>query len=1096
MNSIKEYYTNLQKMFSDAVTMLSAINQSLTSNTQEVSFQLLTSNDVIENVRIPSYLWLESRIEELSNNFNSLVNIEKDGNAWLVNNNSTYKLSLVQSNVAPNAPTINLANNDVTAYYKENIRLKDFVTPHMYARFNVNNINSHADTLVVKKLIIHDPDLFEQLYSNNFLTYEDYLKALETKSVNDYSSYDIEVPLKTKRSKYKSLFRIEDLPLSSISHNPYLAENTNKYRYVVTFNTIQYTDAEDPSQKHLLKVGDYLSLVNNYALYEIISIEESSDDDGYNITIEERVGHIFLQRYSENNNMAFVLYEKIESNNEIVEIPLEENPYIVLFISSKIDNIRSAWSNALIINLNEIYMVDNEGHNIIDDQTQKKMSYMDYYNKYCVNIGDKIEGICSILYNQINQYTPRELNELQNNDDIQILVDESVDMNNINVIQINSHLYDDVTKKDIESTVANKEQKKQELNDLKNSLTLAKKEYYETDYSNTPEEKESMEKNIAELKNQIKDIQTEINTLTKSLSTWDFLLENSDNRNKFRVSGVLNTKAIEKYISENYNKVDIIGIDVEYKYVNTLYDNVEDTSLINDTVVTKWNKMSSIDKEREIYIENNSVNVKYVNYENNINIIKWNELDIPIRNNEKVLFRVRYKYSIGQPFINIYSCWSNTMEIPFPENLSSVESLLEKIHDNIQDANDASFINILNEEGYTEHISNYLENNGKKFHHTAEDIYSGYMDDNGVYLSLKEKITQLENKLQAYEEELGIVAKENYTVNMVINGNHYELTPNNYYEITEELPTIAENYYNIYLEIKNTGSSNIKLYSIFNGLQNNPISDDTTLLSVIYNESFIDLYAKCPLYDCTNDGSTTKDHEDYEQKYNQFIYFRQDADAAKSTNKIRPVINTTHPYNKLLCNEDSNGFHYYTLVANDTLLIPVAINLTNTRTSITDQLYFSLRTSTNMEGIKHYGCKLNLAWKDDNRSDEEVKSPYTITLTIKNGKFDSNNKQTFYGEYSEGDTPKWYITADDGYVIPYVADYVSITRIGSLRKQGIVKLKKGISSNMTIKLECINEDDIDTTTTTTTPAPTSSEDTTSTTPEPISSDTTPQLPTN
>ena len=61
--SLKEYYINLQNMYSNAVSMLNALNQSLTTSSSEIEVTIADSDDVKQTIRIPSFLYLENKLE-------------------------------------------------------------------------------------------------------------------------------------------------------------------------------------------------------------------------------------------------------------------------------------------------------------------------------------------------------------------------------------------------------------------------------------------------------------------------------------------------------------------------------------------------------------------------------------------------------------------------------------------------------------------------------------------------------------------------------------------------------------------------------------------------------------------------------------------------------------------------------------------------------------------------------------------------------------------------------------------------------------------------------------------------------------------------
>ena len=71
-NSIKEYYVYRQGLYNNAVNLLTAINQSLTTSASEVSITVTNNDNTSSVIRIPSFLYLENKLEQLDNNFEIL----------------------------------------------------------------------------------------------------------------------------------------------------------------------------------------------------------------------------------------------------------------------------------------------------------------------------------------------------------------------------------------------------------------------------------------------------------------------------------------------------------------------------------------------------------------------------------------------------------------------------------------------------------------------------------------------------------------------------------------------------------------------------------------------------------------------------------------------------------------------------------------------------------------------------------------------------------------------------------------------------------------------------------------------------------------
>ena len=108
-----------------------------------------------------------------------------------------------------------------------------------------------------------------------------------------------------------------------------------------------------------------------------------------------------------------------------------------------------------------------------------------------------------------------------------------------------------------------------------------------------------------------------------------------------------------------------------------------------------------------------------------------------IKEGEDVVIRVRYKYSIGQPFITLYTPWSDEKTIVFPSEFVENVELDSILATNAKDTVTAAFNTTLINEGYSEHIQNKVLSNEQVFFHMPENIYSGFNTPENNLISLK-----------------------------------------------------------------------------------------------------------------------------------------------------------------------------------------------------------------------------------------------------------------------------------------------------------------------------------------------------------------------
>jgi hypothetical protein len=882
-NSIKEYYVKIEKMMNNAVNILTAINQSLSTQSPEITIDLINTDNTDNSstsLRIPSYLYLESRVEQLDNIISNLFVIPKSGEAWFHKSSDMYKLSLVKSTNAPVIPEISNLSN-IGFNIKDNNIFKDLVNPKTYIRLNINNLPEYVSQVVVNKIILYnesDAD-YLKLYNN----YADIKNVLFNRiKGTDYDEYESVIDLPIKSDKYKSLFKIEDILEKNI-------DNDNTYK--IRLDTLTYYDKDDLSIQYTLTKGDLICLSNEYAIYEVIDIntqynsDNNDDTNEYVVILKEYIGHINLQTFEENTEMYFQIYNESYIKYHYVDIPLEENPRIIVFISTLYNNIRSTYSEAIHLNLNEIYMKDSN-NNFIYDTAGNKITYIEYYKKYCKNIGDLMDGISKISYPQITNYTNGDLKRLTDSDELKNYVNNTLYIDSelsLKVTRINGHLIDD----DVTQNIIKLHNQKNEINSQLKAVQANVDQVYTqlttTDFSSESNvSQDSLRNQLTEYYNQRIELEKQfINIVDNINQEKQGVLGLSDS--KYRVRGITdandkNDSSIESpivsYLHNTYGfDCDIIGMDVEYKYKTATKDSTSILST-NNVLFTDWNKLYNIDKERflKFDIETNKFTIEYSNYNSTSNVVKWNQIDIPINQGEDVVIRIRYKYNIGQPFINLYTPWSDEISIPFPSEYTETTDISSIMDINDVDTLSANFMRTLVNNGYEEHISNKLVDNSQIFYHMPENIYSGFNTPENNLISLKDKLIAMNNEITSYKEAIDSEINAKYNVYLEWDNSSIKLSNSTINNITiNELVNGVNDTFvkkNMNLVIQNTGSIPVKLYSIFPGNIDIPLIECENT----YFNSYLGDYERVPLL---LEGSNIPEDNIMPQYMGQWIYFRQ-----------------------------------------------------------------------------------------------------------------------------------------------------------------------------------------------------------------------------
>lgn len=900
-NSLKEYYVKLLEMYNNALSMINAMNQALSTSSSEVSVTLVSGDDTETTLRIPSMLYLENKVEQLQNNFESLFRMPTSGEAWFTNNADMFKLELVTTGTTPIQPVI--SSNGTYASITDNNFLRDLVSPKTFLRLDIDNLPDNIEKMFMKKIIFHNLDAFKTIQAMQITTYEEYCAAMYNlvKGV-DYEEYDSTLDLPIKVNMYNSAFAITQIPELD-SGNPWydatsvFSDGHEHLSYKLYLDTLTYHNAEDSSIEFTLKPGDYLSLNGKNVVYRVKEV----NTDTLSVTIEEWIGHVALQPTEENSSMILSLYKDNFSEYHHVNVPLEENQYIVVFLGCMYNNTRSLLSDAYLVDLSTVYMYD-ENNNKITDKNGTHLTYMEYYQTYCKNIGDLILGITEAAHPQLSNYTPGLLNVLQSSDVIKSLVSDTVSLGtNVEVLPINKHLIENTSTEEIINLNAQKSELSSRLATLQNNIDKVYTTLISTDFSQeTTITQESLQSELKSYYSQRTELTKQLNAVIDNISAASANVTIAREGTKYRIRGIADTAALETYIKQiGDNKLTLVGIDVEYKYKSITKDTTSVTS-IDANIFTDWNKMQSIDKQRKLVFNEagSSYSIEYEDYSSTNNIIKWNQIDIPIVQGEDVVLRYRYKYNIGQPFINIYTPWSNEQTAIFPaefQNNTEVDTIL---NNNENDAVTARFSRVLMNGGYEDHVNNSLTVNSVTFYHMPENIYSGFNTSENNYISLKDKLQEMNNSINETKDIVNSEINKKYAVYLQYDGNSYELFNNsvnsiNIYNSDHVTDAFVKKPMNIV--IKNVGDVPVKFYSIFPGNIDIPLLLDNEE----FYEQYIRHYERVPLF---VDGQIEA------QTLGQWIYFRKDNPFTGKNIYYTNEAQNLQDYRALLTNADEMVF--------------------------------------------------------------------------------------------------------------------------------------------------------------------------------------------
>ena len=277
------------------------------------------------------------------------------------------------------------------------------------------------------------------------------------------------------------------------------------------------------------------------------------------------------------------------------------------------------------------------------------------------------------------------------------------------------------------------------------------------------------------------NLTTQFSSIVEELNT---LLTDSGTINyspKYHIRGFFNIPEPVYAVNDGIKKVgkqEIIGFEVMYRYLhvdetgsalNTFSYNDSSTGIVQTGTLTDWNVMKSSILEKIYNEDTDSYVWKHETADGSQIVI--NQVDIPIRNGEKVEFKIRSISEAGYPYNPLKSDWSNSVIMSFPDNLSSSDSVTTILETVKSDMTSVILQETLSAAGIYTHIAD----SNSKYKHNSNNIEydESYTDSSGNTfvntISLYDKIKTLTQNIQKIASSLGLTLGNSGSIDGSIN---------------------------------------------------------------------------------------------------------------------------------------------------------------------------------------------------------------------------------------------------------------------------------------------------------------------------------------
>lgn len=887
-SSITEALSEITALTKENLKILSSINDSFFTKKSHIS---TTING--ENIAIPSFLSLESKIDSLRQDFDNIVNAPVTGEAFTYFDGTTQKIELSGYPVTPDRVNITTPAHFNVSDNKS--IFKDFMSPAPYVRFDISSIPNNIKHVEVKKISINNTDLLNAIRNLDEVSFAEVSKLLYiyTNDV-DYVEYNT-----IKRLPLRANTAFGNYTIKNIKDN-YTDTNFDEY-YELELNEPLTYFINNGTIERPIKVGDEL-VTNNSRVKMVI---EELNDGTKSIKVRILYGAYANLCDEKSNNPDLYKLRFLRAGdvtlNKYIDVELEEDRYVCIFVAPINDttNMVAPFGVGVFIDVDTLTYEDNEGN---------LKSFRDYYDNFVNNIGDSLYNITKMMDDdeQVERLSVDKFDELRKHTPV-------IDTTKISVVQINKHLNDSESVKNIRKLYDQKTSYKAELSNVQAQIDSINKTINEINFDDTNNVRVLYTAQLSELNSKRHELQQSINNITLEISQnanqSDIPIENA----KYHIRGVV------PVVTDILKYGDVIKIDVEYRYKNRNKFTGNAETIGDDFIFSDWNKMDSIYNLRRPVYEDNVYKYKYIDDNANKNEISFNQIDIPISQGECVDIRVRYMYHYGFPFVEMYSAWSGITTVDFPEEYLKNVDILDIISENNDDVKKNQFTNLLESKGVIEHVQDMLQDQTLKYFHQPEHISSGFYTAERRIIPLSEKLQEFTDLITDLQTEVYGANVDNLKISLSDATNSLILKPNiiNVFHnqdysgnenkvvfeslVDENGATLGETqfaYSQLTLTLHNTGSYNIKLHTMFPGNNEAVLdhADENTSYAIShYTTSDFSVYMQM---DETKNNSNT-----IAQVYNQWLYFR--------------VCDSDHPVHMLYGNDgdvvSNNEFTEYRL---------------------------------------------------------------------------------------------------------------------------------------------------------------------------------------
>jgi hypothetical protein len=791
-NTYNSYHTVAEQIINfnnNVVQILQNINNLTTTNAASVNLTVTDSTGAPTVVSMPSFSYLQSEINRMNNNINTLYGLNNNGAIMKTGPNSFQRIITVDLNLEPADITqISVPSSFIS---KRNSLFDNLLDPELYITVDLTDkIDMDVKNVLYRRYIvefeINSAGSFTDLGQSALNSFNNLFNGKSNIVLNDFllwqqstpgilspanPSYDENtIDLTPNELQYSGVFTVLYSEIDS---------NNTLWYYI---DTLTYTEILTSTPKQLA-IGDSLIIntVNSNTIYQVNNISTSSSNFKINLTAITGNQPIPI------GVNTLKLYSPILKDQN-VNISVGYNERNVLFIKALNTTnylLSRNWSQGIGYFTNDLVLSSQDSNN--------GTSMVNYYASMVSDYGTALKDL-------VHRSVPVNKGIIPTSPDL--------NANNFQVVQTNIHLTNTPNVDIVKNQAAQVATLDTQLQQISNAIQSKNKQIQVTRFSSDAD-KQQANNDLATLQTKYtstSNLKDSVNSQILSSST-----TTANVTPTFAVRGfwTIPAPAVATYSTSSQAGLvkpqQIVKFDVQYKRLakdgtepatksyklfdtsvgvsgtsgqipmsrtntspNTRNSSIstrsinrsvtEAAAIANDIVATpsvaafsNWTNLTTTSLKR-VYDAATDTFTWIIDDINNPDTVNINQLDIPIHPNESIQIRIRSISEVGFPDSPLYSEWSNTVTITFPDSLLNVNNNLTQIMTTAQQESIKSgLINTLNTQGLNDLLSQKTVVNNTTYYLPTNAILSGFRDANGNALDLYTYLESLVNKISELE---------------------------------------------------------------------------------------------------------------------------------------------------------------------------------------------------------------------------------------------------------------------------------------------------------------------------------------------------------